>query len=112
MSAKCASDVEAFVRRHDEPSIASYFAVARLKEGAQARLAETVKETQWLWADVDFKDAPTWRPRGSTSAPECADLAARTPRFAGFFAKPKATVAAPAARERTYWHLPIWAVAG
>jgi hypothetical protein len=64
MSAKCVSDVEAFVRRHDEPGIASYFAVARLKEGAQARLAETVKETQWLWADVDFKDRPDLAPEG------------------------------------------------
>jgi hypothetical protein len=62
MLARCAADVETFIRKHDAPGVGCYFAVARLKEGAQARSTETVQETLWLWADIDFKDHPALTP--------------------------------------------------
>jgi RecA-family ATPase len=62
MYAKSAADVGQFVAKHDAPGMAIYFAVARLKDGAEARTIETVKETLWLWADVDFKHHPGMTP--------------------------------------------------
>jgi len=63
---KNADEADRFIARHDVPGKAIYFAAARLKEGAQSRSTETVRETLWLWADVDFKHHPDLTPEEIT----------------------------------------------
>jgi hypothetical protein len=53
--ARSGEDIAQFIAKHDEPGMAIYFAVARLRDDAQSRSTETVKETSFLWFETDFK---------------------------------------------------------
>jgi hypothetical protein len=57
------AELRTFISRHDVPGRALYFTVATLQDGAERRLKANVASSQWLWAEVDFKDHPNIAPR-------------------------------------------------